>query len=59
MKPSQRILEITNAHKVLDNKEIDKGPTTYWDMAIIKFLDEFMDANPCMKMPERFAGIKL
>lgn len=54
MTPSERILEVVNAHKVLDNKEPDTVPTTYWGMAIVKFLNELFEANPELKMPKKF-----
>ena len=40
MKPSERIMEILNAHKVLDNKQKEETFTMYDTKAITEFLDE-------------------
>lgn len=39
-KPSDRILEINNSLKLLDNKEADGSLSSYNSIAIQKFLDE-------------------
>jgi len=46
MKPSERILEIYKALKVLDDKEPDE-PSFYETKAIIQYLDEkYKELNP-------------
>lgn len=39
-KPSERILELLNAHKTLDDKEKESEITMYETIAIARYLDE-------------------